>query len=44
MKGKIKGGCATVAGWGNRYDHYGHNVKDSSCKTNFANKSPHKIA
>merc|ERR1711862_114210 len=32
------------AGWGNRYHHYGHETKDSSCKTGFANKSPHKIA
>jgi len=40
---KILGGCSTVAGWGHRYSGEQGNV-DASCRTNFANMSPHKIA
>jgi len=39
---KLLGGCATVAGWGHRYSGE-QKYADASCRTNFANKSPHKI-
>ena len=41
---KILGGCATVAGWGDRYDQ--NTMEEelmSSCKTDHSNQSPDKI-
>ena len=43
VDGKILGGCATVAGWGYRYDQYTMEESESSCKTDHSNQSPDKI-
>ena len=40
---KILGGCATVAGWGYRYDQYTMEDSESSCKTDHSSQSPDKI-
>merc|ERR1712142_1194906 len=40
----ILGGCATVAGWGDRYSANMHEELDSNCRTNFHGQSPDKIA
>ena len=36
-------GCATVAGWGLRYDTDDLDGVDSVCKTDFSNLSPDKL-
>ena len=41
--GKILGGCATVAGWGNRYSQDDMDYYMSQCMTDFKGTSPDKI-
>ena len=38
------GGCATVAGWGNRYSQDDMEYHESLCMTDFSNLSPDKIS
>ena len=40
---KILGGCATVAGWGNRYSTDDMHDNQASCMTDYSNLSPDKI-
>ena len=40
---KMLGGCATVAGWGNRYSQDEMEEKESSCTTDFSDTSPDKL-
>ena len=40
---KMLGGCATVAGWGNRYNQDEMEEKGSSCITDFSGASPDKL-
>ena len=43
---EVSGGCATVAGWGNRYDgrddHGGNGDIQTECTTDFSSLSPDK--
>ena len=46
---KMMGGCATVAGWGARYDSLAYEKdpvtnKSAACLTDFSSTSPHKLA
>ena len=43
-RNKMLGGCATVAGWGNRYSKDEMEESDSSCTTDFSNTSPDKLS
>ena len=38
------GGCATVAGWGNRYNEDDMEDKGSNCIKDFSDMGPDKIA
>ncbi len=40
---KILGGCATVAGWGNRYSTADMDDYQAQCMTDYSNLSPEKI-
>ena len=40
---KILGGCATVAGWGNRYSTEDMHDNQAKCMTDYSNLSPDKI-
>lgn len=40
---KILGGCATVAGWGNRYSTEDMHDNQAKCMTDYSNHSPDKI-
>ena len=40
---KILGGCATVAGWGNRYSTEDMHDNQAQCMTDYSNLSPDKI-
>jgi len=41
---KMLGGCATVAGWGHRYNEDERNLNKSNCETDFSGKSPDKLS
>ena len=43
-KGKILGGCVTVAGWGQHHDVWGHWHEKSRCLTDSNPLSPDKAA
>ena len=43
-KGKILGGCATVAGWGQHFDVRGHFSNWAGCLTNTHPTSPDKAS
>ena len=40
---KILGGCATVAGWGNRYSTEDMDDNQAKCMTDYSNLSPDKV-
>ena len=40
---KILGGCATVAGWGNRYSTDDMHDNQAKCMTDYSNLSPDKV-
>jgi len=43
-RNKMLGGCATVAGWGNRYSKDEMSDNDSKCVTDFSDTSPDKLS